>query len=132
MRLHHTNDGICPLCAEKLKLADARLETWFLQIKSEFSDVHISCSYRGEKEQNEAFKEGFSRARYPLSKHNATDSKGNPCALALDVFQLKENAAWFDRAYFKAIAESGVTRSSAIKWGGTFKNISDLCHFELA
>jgi hypothetical protein len=53
------------------------------------------------------------------------------CSLALDVFQLKDNAALFEKAYFKAISEHEITRNAGIRWGGMFKNISDFDHFEI-
>lgn len=42
-------------------------------------DVVVICGHRGEKEQNEAFDRGYSRVRWPNSKHNKTPS------LAMDV-----------------------------------------------
>ncbi len=114
MPLHHTASPICPLCDEKLKTADARIAKWFRQIKSEFPDLHISCAYRGKKEQEEAVAGGKSRAHFPMSKHNHTTETGVPCSLALDVFQLKDHAAWFDKAYFKSISEHEITRNAGI------------------
>lgn len=42
-------------------------------------DVSILCGERGEKEQNEAYKKGNSKLKYPQSKHNKSPS------LAVDV-----------------------------------------------
>lgn len=38
-------------------------------------DITILCGYRGEAEQNEAFKSGVSQLKFPLSKHNSVPSK---------------------------------------------------------
>jgi peptidoglycan L-alanyl-D-glutamate endopeptidase CwlK len=49
-------------------------------IQKVFNEVikHYDCSiiegHRGEKEQNEAFDKGFSKVRYPNSKHNQSPS----------------------------------------------------------
>ena len=38
-------------------------------------DIAVICSYRGEVEQNEAFRTGKSRLKYPQSKHNVIPSR---------------------------------------------------------
>ena len=43
-------------------------------------DCSIICGYRGEEEQNEAFNNGFSKLKFPESKHNKFPS------LAVDVY----------------------------------------------
>jgi hypothetical protein len=130
MSLHHTNDSICPLCEEKLKTADPRMSAWFRQVKIAFPDLHISCAYRGKKEQEEAVAGGKSRAHFPYSKHNHTDGDGNPCALALDVFQLQDGKAIFDPEFYFKLHTFNENLGFNIAWGGEFKKFKDYCHFE--
>ena len=44
-----------------------------------YIDFSIECGYRGKKAQDKAFKDGFSKVKYPRSKHNAFPS------LAVDI-----------------------------------------------
>lgn len=44
-------------------------------IKDTPVDFTVVCGHRGEKEQNEAFKNGFSKLKYPKGKHNKNPSK---------------------------------------------------------
>lgn len=48
-------------------------------IKDSPIDFKITCGYRGEKEQNEAFKNGFSKFKFPFSKHNKFPSNAIDC-----------------------------------------------------
>lgn len=109
-------------CDKKLQdLADMMLA------RSPF-DLTITCGYRTEKEQNEAFEKGKSRAKFGQSKHNVFPSK------AIDICpypiiwegtdprwkEMALNAMW-------CAGRLGIE----IVWGGSFKSISDKPHFEL-
>ncbi len=91
-------------------------------------DFTILCGHRGKEEQDKAFREGKSRARYPASRHNATPSQ------AVDIAPWPIN--WKDTERFARLAgyvqrcaqELGI----AIKWGGEFTSLKDMPHFELA
>lgn len=127
----------CPSCEDKLASAHINLTKWFLEIKKAFPDVHISWSYRSEKEQNQFHAEGKSGVPYPLSKHNKKDDQGDPCSLALDLFQLASNgmAVWA-YSYFRAISNLSKKSGERIIWGGDFtgaaKKLGDFSHFELS
>ena len=45
-----------------------------------YYDCTVTCGYRGEEDQNKAFDEGRSKARYPKGKHNKNPS------IAVDVY----------------------------------------------
>ncbi len=132
--LRHIEGLECPLCNEKLRSADPTIVNIYkLLIKPNFPDCHISWTYRNKEDQEEAFKNKRSKLHYPDSLHNKTDSYGKPCARAIDLFQLtKEKKAAFPVKYYFQIAELLKKQQMPIRWGGTFKSISDFDHFELA
>lgn len=95
-------------------------------------DVAIVCGSRGEAEQMAAYNSvpKRSNARYGESPHNFTQSR------AVDVAPYENGGIpWNDEALFKKLsghikkcaAELGVL----IKWGGDFKSIKDMPHYEL-
>lgn len=90
-------------------------------------DFTIIQGYRGEEEQNKAFKEGKSNAMFGQSKHNTTPSQ------AVDIAPYPID--WEDTERFALLA--GVVLSTAqeldieLRWGGHFKSIKDMPHFEL-
>src|SRR4051812_40172354 len=114
---HHINDLECPLCAEKLTTADPKIADWFLVIKKEFPVAHISWAYRGKVEQDRMVAEGKSRTKYPRSKHNV-ERDGMPCSQALDLFELKDGKALFDRSFYLSINKYSRKLGYLIKWGG--------------
>lgn len=132
MGLKHTNkEPFCPSCEEKLKQADVKLREWFDDMREHFPTMHISCSYRGEKEQNEAVAQGKSKAVYPKSAHNKINEKGEPQAKALDIFELTaENTAKFDLEFYLKLWRASKFKYPLI-WGGNFKSLGDSNHFEL-
>lgn len=58
---------------EKLEKAHPDLQALAMEILQEM-DITVLCTYRGEAEQNEAFKAGNSTLKYPQSKHNQIPS----------------------------------------------------------
>ena len=92
----------------------------------ELVDFTVICSYRGKREQNEAFSKGNSKLKFPQSKHNKLPS------LAVDIVPYPLD--WDDIESFKKVAKVikkvASELSIEIEWGGdwTFK---DYPHFEL-
>lgn|SRR3990167_2317628 len=130
----HRSGPICPSCSNKLEKAHHELLFWFTWCKGMNANAHISWAYRGEKEQNEAFEKGLSKAQYPKSPHNHTDENGNPEAYALDIFELtEENTARFEKSWYEKIwLETMEAGWDDIEWGGNFKTQKgDLNHFQL-
>lgn len=92
-------------------------------------DVIITCSHRNKQDQDEAYKNGKSKLKYPQSKHNTLPSK------AID-FAIKKNGiiTWDKKEYdnlggiIKEVAEDlGLT----VKWGGDFSGFYDGPHVEI-
>lgn len=120
-------------CSKFLEEANPSLATWFFIMRSEFPDLHISCSWRGKEDQTFYFMSGKSKKPWPQSKHNKMDEKGNPCAEALDLFQIDDKGkAQFKMVYYKAIHDfSQYQGFRDIEWGGTWK-MKDGPHFQMA
>lgn len=110
------------------------LKKLFDEVVKEF-DCAIICGYRDEKEQNIAFEKGYSKLKYPNSKHNKIPS------LAVDVVPYPVDWSDYNRmycfgGYVKGIA---IMMGINIRWGGDWdsdfdfddQNFNDLVHFEL-
>lgn len=92
----------------KLKQADLKLQT-LLNEAIKYIDFTIVCTYRGEKEQNEAYNKGNSKLQFPKSKHNSMPSK------AVDIAPYHPNpphirwndieSFYFLMGYIKAVAD---------------------------
>jgi hypothetical protein len=121
----HKNGGNCEKCFEILNFnggTDNILASWFLLMSSKVDDLHVSCSGRGEDEQNKLYYEKKSNAKWTESPHNYSPS------LAIDLFFIDHNGnAVFDKARFKDLC---LDKPANIKWGGDFKNFPDSPHFE--
>ena len=57
----------------KLETCHSDLQTIFHYVIKYFDNT-IVCGHRDEEAQNKAFDDGFSKVRYPNSKHNGTPS----------------------------------------------------------
>lgn len=114
---------------ELLATCDKRLQelAYMMLDRSDF-DLTITCGYRTEDEQNEAYKNGKSRARFGESKHNTFPSKAIdicPYPINWDTKDIRWqemalNAMW-------CAGKLGIE----IVWGGSFKSIKDLPHFQI-
>jgi len=113
----------------KLKTCDERLQAMadMMLSRSEF-DLTITCGHRGEKEQQDAFDKGTSKAKFGQSKHN------NLPSLAIDICPYPIN--WDDKdERWRKMALNAMWCAGRlgfeIVWGGDFKSIKDMPHFEL-
>jgi len=98
-------------------------------------DCTIVCGHRGEKEQNEAFRTGKSKLKFPNSKHNSSPS------MAVDVVPWPVDWTDYKRFYHFAGIVYGVAHSLGIRirWGGDWdgdfnlkeEKFLDLPHYEL-
>ena len=90
-------------------------------------DFSVLCGHRGKDEQNLAYKKGFSKLKFPESKHNSIPSR------AVDIAPYPID--WDDHKRFYELA--GIIKGIAhekgieIRWGGNFRGWKDLPHFEL-
>lgn len=91
------------------------------------TDFAVLCGHRGQAEQAAAFLGGTSNAEWPNSRHNSLPSE------AVDVAPYPID--WKDekRFYLLAGVILGIAETMGVRlrWGGHFKSIRDLPHFEL-
>mgnify|MGYP000910370961 FL=1 len=118
---------------EKLATCHPDLQRLFNEVIKHV-DCTIICGHRGEKDQNEAFSNGFSTVKFPNSRHNSIPS------LAVDVS--KYPIKWNDRegfinfaGYVKGVADQlGIKITCGIDFNsdGNYKNgFFDGVHFQI-
>ena len=130
--VHDKDDPQCMGCKNKLLDVHLALNAWFWDMKKRYEDLHISWGFRDEKHQRADFKAGLSRLNWPNSKHNNM-LDGSPCSLALDVFRIDQQtgAALFNSSFYTVLNEYSKSQGYNLRWGGEFKTLKDLDHFEL-
>jgi len=129
--MKHSNDPVCSRCNQILSGANTDIAYYVWVVRQEFPDAHVSCAYRGEAAQNEAYANGLSKKRWPDSKHNIRDKNGNPCSEAVDFFQITDGAAIWDKKFFSMIHGYLKSQNAPIRWGGTWEKFKDYPHFEM-
>jgi len=89
-------------------------------------DFSVLCGFRNEADQDFAYDNGFSKLKWPNSKHNSKPSR------AVDIAPYPIN--WNDSVRFTelAIVVKGIASELfiPIAWGGDWR-FFDLPHFEL-
>jgi peptidoglycan L-alanyl-D-glutamate endopeptidase CwlK len=98
-------------------------------------DCTIIEGHRGEESQNEKFRTGKSKVKYPRGKHNVLPSKAVDVAPYPIDWNDRERFTYF-AGYVKAKAEDMGFR---VRWGGDWNSdwevkdngFDDLVHFEL-
>jgi hypothetical protein len=92
-----------------------------------YRDCTILFGYRGRAEQEEAFKNGRSKAHFGQSQHNFSPS------LAVDSMPFPIN--WEDikgiHEFAGFVLGIAAEKGIPVRWGGHFKNFFDGPHFEL-
>lgn len=90
-------------------------------------DFSVICGYRGEEEQEEAFRLGHSKAHFGQSSHNELPSK------AVDIVPYPID--WSNIERFKSLARylKKVAKDEGVKlyWGGDWKKFKDYPHYSL-
>lgn len=111
---------------KKLATCDKRLQD-ICNEAIKYYDFSVICGYRGEKDQNEAFLRGASKAKFPQSEHNKSPSR----AVDLAPYPID----WRDRERFRFLSYiiRGIADYQGVKlrWGGDFESVSDMPHFEI-
>lgn len=117
-----------------LQTCDERLQRLFTEVIK-----HVDCTviqgHRGKDEQDEAFRKGHSKLKFPNSKHNSFPSK------AVDVAPYPID--WTNRerfTYFAGIVKGlAISMNIPLRWGGDWsrnfdpkdETFLDLPHFEI-
>ena len=119
---------------KRLGTCDEKLQEIFKKVVKDF-DCTVLEGYRGESKQNEAYKKGNSKLKFPMGKHNRMPS------IAVDVIPYPID--WKDRermTYFAGYV-LGIAKSMGVRlrWGGDWNmdtkvkdnRFDDLVHFEV-
>jgi len=103
----------------------------------EVADISLVCGFRNQKEQNEAFENGFSKVRWPDGKHNKQPST----AVDLQPHPMPADDKLVMALSYIAghIVQIGREEGIIIRWGGDWdrdgdlldQNFDDLFHFEV-
>lgn len=121
----HLNALTCPACNDKLVKVHPDLARWVNVFRSTHPDAHVSCGYRGEAEQEQAFKDHFSHAHFGQSAHNTEPAR------AVDMFRITQaGGATFEAPWYREVM-APVVRASGLVWGGDWKSIKDMPHVEM-
>jgi len=115
------------------KKSKEKLETCHVDLQRLFNEVvkthdcTIIEGHRGKEAQNKAFKEGFSKVKWPNGNHNKLPS------LAVDVMPYPIDWKDLDRIKKFATFVMAKAESMGIKvtWGGNWKTLVDMPHWEL-
>lgn len=106
---------------DKLNTCHPLLQTLFREVVKHY-DCTIICGHRGEKEQNEAFENGYSKLKFPMSKHNSMPSR------AVDVMPFP--LSWTDKSrhlHFAGYVQATADRLGIkVRWGGNFDGDQNL------
>ena len=125
------------------KLSQMRLETCHPDIQRVMNraileyDFSVICGLRNEADQLEAFNKGNSKVKYPNSRHNRSKIEGDlwdyNVSDAVDVAPYPIN--WNKPERFKDLAKVilRIAKEEGVKltWGGSWKTLVDLPHFEI-
>ena len=91
-------------------------------------DFTVLAGFRGEREQNEAYRNGYSKLKWPNSEHNKRPSRAVDIAPWPEVYNASKRD-WYEMAthVLRAASKLGVD----VRWGGHFNGFFDGAHFEL-
>jgi len=118
----------------KLLTCNEKIQDIFNEV-IKFYDITILCGYRRKEEQDQHYKEGKSKVKWPNSKHNVYPSNAIDVApYPLDWFGIK-------RYFYLAGIVMGVAhmKEYEVVWGGDWdsdndfsdQTFNDLGHFEV-
>lgn len=115
----------------KLSTCNPILQEVFKELLKEL-DHTIICGERGKEAQNQAYNTGKSKAKWGQSKHNVIPGI-RELSDAVDAAPYPID--WNNHVRFSEMNDRIQTiaknKGYKIKWGGNFKNIKDLGHWEV-
>lgn len=119
---------------ERLNTCHPDLQKIFNEV-IKYVDCSVLCGYRNKEDQNKAYIDGKSDAKFPEGRHNRKPS------LAVDVMRYPVDWEDYERMTLFAGFVLGIAKSMNIKliwgndWDGDFDtrdtNLKDYPHFEL-
>lgn len=107
----------------------------------EVMPITIVCGFRGQKHQDELYEAGMTKVKWPDSKHNTTDHRGEPRSKAMDTYPAPISWGDRERMTFLAGLIMGIAHilRTPLRWGGDWDRdtevidnvFDDLGHYEL-
>lgn len=119
--------SLTAISISRLQTCDPQLVRLFTEVSRRIP-IFILCGHRNEADQNKAFAEKTSKAKWGESKHNSWPSKAvdaGPKPLRWDDLEAFRQVA-------KVVKEVAAEMGIRIRWGGDFKDFFDAPHYELA
>jgi peptidoglycan LD-endopeptidase CwlK len=102
-----------------IKLAEGVAKLW---------DIVVIEGFRSMDRQNELYEQGYSKLKYPKSKHNSLPSR------AIDICPYPIN--WENIKEFKELGEDikkvAIILDIDVQWGGDWKSFKDYPHWQLS
>jgi peptidoglycan LD-endopeptidase CwlK len=97
-------------------------------------DFTVIEGHRGEERQNKAYDDGFSKLRYPASKHNKKPSMA--CDIIPYPFKGWNDEDGFTRCAYYILGVADMLKAYGaieheVVWGGDWESFKDSPHFEL-
>ena len=121
----------------KLDTCDSRLQALALAVVQKLNCT-VVFGFRGKGEQDEAYKKGNSKLKFPQSKHNSLPSMAIDLAPYIEGKGIvwKANQCYYFAGYVMRIADE---LNIPIRWGGDWdmdndvndQKFNDLVHFEI-
>jgi peptidoglycan L-alanyl-D-glutamate endopeptidase CwlK len=110
---------------DRLATCDTRLQALFNSVVMDY-DCAIICGFRNKEDQDKAYAQGYSKARWPNGNHNRTPS------LAVDVMPVPIIWEDIDRLNRFAVVVKARAKQMgiAVEWGGDWRFV-DRPHWEV-
>jgi hypothetical protein len=111
--MSHINSPVCPRCTQVLNRypnPHPKIAKHVADVRATNLDAHISACGRNKVDQEQFFKIGTSRAHYGQSAHSWN--------AAVDWFQLTQQGARFDAAWYARIVGPLVVGDPELRWYG--------------
>lgn len=122
------------LSLSRLKQCHPDLQKVFYEVEKHI-ECTVLCGYRGEKEQNDAYNGGFSKLKYPKSKHNLIPSRAIDVAIYPINWKNRDSFIYFAGFVMGIAKQLGVKIRCGVDFNSNldFKDDSlfDGPHFEL-
>ena len=111
---------------DKLSACHPDLQRLFNEVIKHF-DCTILCGHRNKSNQDEAYRTGKSKLKWPQGMHNKTPS------LAVDVVPYPIDFKDIHKFYYFGgfVLATAVQLKIPIVWGGTWTKFVDMPHYEL-
>ena len=117
--------------SDRLSQAHEDQQTLFNEV-IKYVDCTIVCTHRGEVKQNKAYDDGFSKVRYPNSKHNQLPSLAVDCVPWPSLYSDRDKMIEFSgfvMGIYNMLKKDGKITSDIASgfqlWGW------DECHFQI-